>query len=219
MAIYLTSDWHILTCQYGRKPAVNIDLINSLIGEIREKLSAVDTLYVLGDLMDDTVQLSGSLRDEWYRLVDAIIVSRARFVLIRGNNDIQSDDWYIINGFRKVSFAEWVTNSRGERILLSHTSVKVPMNHTGVFNIHGHIHRTGTDPDVIAYYHRCDNNINLCTADHREHRLTNLDDINIQEEVKRNNLYVIGNEKPGMSQFIQNQATRIMEGGIYDNIV
>lgn len=216
MAIYLSSDWHIFTCQFGRKPAANIDLIDSLIAEIREKLSAVDTLYVLGDLMDDTVNLSGSLRDEWYRLVDAIIVSRARLVLIRGNNDIQSDDWYIINGFRKVSFAEWVTNSRGERILLSHTSVKVPMNHTDVFNIHGHIHRAGTDPDVITYYHRCDNNINLCTVDHREHRLTNLDDINIQEEVKRNNLYVIGNEKPGMSQFIQNQATRIMEGGIYD---
>lgn len=214
MSIFLTSDWHIFKCQEGRKPSVNLELIEQLKAQI-EKLDIMDHLYFLGDLMDDTVHPSGSLLEILMDIGNLLIMASPRCHFIRGNNDIMSDAFYKDLGFNTVSFAEWVENSKGEKILLSHTSVKIPVNRD-IYNVHGHIHRPGTDPDKIAYYHKCDRNVNLCTVDHREHRFTNLDDINLQKESKRNNLYVIGcSEKPGMSSLCQNMATQVLNKEIY----
>lgn len=217
MAIYLTSDWHLFKCQYGRKPEVSRNF-EKILHQI-EKLEAFDTLYFLGDLMDDTVDLSGSLMEMLNEFANALICASPRCYFIRGNNDVKSDDFYKSIGFNHVSFAEWVTNSKGEKILLSHTSVKIPDGHPEIYNIHGHIHRSGTDPDMIAYYHKSNQNINLCTVDNREYLFTNLDDIDLSTESKRNSLWVRGSEKPGMSQLCQNMATEILEKMIYADIL
>lgn len=213
MSIFLTSDWHIFTCQWGRKPSVNFELIEQLKKQISQ-LEITDHLYFLGDLMDDTIHPSGSLRDILDDIGHLLIMASPRCHFIRGNNDVMSDQFYNDMGWNSVSFAEWVENSKGEKILLSHTSVKLPAN-KDIYNIHGHIHRPGTDPDSISYYHKCDRNVNLCTVDHREHRFTNLDDINLQEEIKRNRLYTVGYEKPGMSMLCQNMATQVLDKEIY----
>lgn len=214
MAIYLSSDWHLIKCQYGRKPEISEDY-EMILNRIKQ-MDVCDTLYFLGDLIDDTVDLSGNMKELIYKLGHELICASPRCYFIRGNNDVMSDEFYHEMGWNNVSFAEWVTNSKGEKILLSHTSVKIPDNHPEIYNIHGHIHRAGTDPDRIAYYHKCTQNINLCTADKREHRFTNLEDINLSEEIKRNTMWTHLFEKPGMSQLCQNMASQILIKKLYE---
>ena len=203
MNIYVTSDWHLLQCELGRKPMISPhyeEILNEL-----DKLEEDDILIHLGDIMDDTVGYVYGQRSI-IKDVAKKIRKVKHSILIRGNNDILSSDQFRLTfGFGEVAFAASIGN-----IILSHTSIDLrdicDSNVPDYYNLHGHIHRNNCDPDTIGYYHESDHNVNLCTKDGRQFRLTKFTDIDFAAESMRNNFWCDGHEKPGMSCLCQNEA-------------
>lgn len=198
--ILLSSDWHLIKSKDGMD-IIDMTVYDTVIGQL-EIANKNDQLIFLGDIFD------AEIRPYWYNeMMNNLrerIIQFSNPIFIRGNNDCLSDNFYkSYLGFSKVLFATSL-NYKGKSILLSHTSVHCE----GLvdYNIHGHIHRPNTDPDTIPYYHSPNNNINLCTKDRREINLTPLENIDLATEAKRNCIYTQNKlEKPGMSQFVQNQ--------------
>lgn len=87
-----------------------------------------DILFHLGDIC------IGNDEENHKRYIQPI---KARKVLVRGNHDKKSDDWYYSHGWDAVCHT--MTLERwGQRILLSH----IPRPDLGYFtvNVHGHLH-------------------------------------------------------------------------------
>lgn len=203
MNIYVTSDWHLLQCEYGRKPMIS-PYYEEILAEL-DKLEEDDTLIHLGDVMDDTVGYVYGNREIITNIAKKIRPIK-NTILLRGNNDVMSAEQFrLMFGFKEVAYAASINN-----VILSHTSIDLfdPCDREtpNYFNLHGHIHRKNCDPDTIGYYHQCDLNINLCTKDGRQYRMTKLTDIDFVAESIRNNFWAEGHEKPGMSCLCQNEA-------------
>ena len=201
--IYVASDLHLVKYKDGNT------YINEPAYEHMLKwkpLTENEQLIYLGDLMDAEIQPENTTAyDLIFNQLKNKISASSYNIFIRGNNDTLPDSFYKSIGFNKVIFATMIT-IKNKKILLSHTSVEL-INDNVHFNLHGHIHRPGVNPDMIPYYHPCSNNINLCTKDLREYDLTPLGEINFVTEKYRNRMYDGSqNEKPGMSQFVANMA-------------
>lgn len=199
MAIYLSSDWHLIKNEGGItyvRPDFD-EIIESQTSQVTDD----DTFIFMGDMFDDDVVKKAS---EYYDILgasrfEALRNLKGKKIFIRGNNDIQSDEFYMnVLKFNSVKFSFVLDKSR---VIISHTSLPIHTR-TGWVNIHGHIHKDGVDVDAIPYYHNAESCINICN---RGRMTFAYDDINIREELNRNNKTCTGFEKP-MSAFIQNQA-------------
>lgn len=202
--IYLASDLHIIKYDKGGYTYFNKEAIDR-VHEWPE-LTEQDQLIYLGDLMDSEVDPYNNSYEIFVWNIIRNKIKKGRNIFIRGNNDTLQDSFYHDLGFEKIAFST-ICNIRSRKILLSHTSVNLTGYEEMIdYNIHGHIHRPNTDPDIIPYYHYCKRNINLCTKELRQYELTPISEINLVIESTRNIVYDDTNkEKPGMSQFIQNQ--------------
>jgi len=201
--IYLASDLHLIKYKDG-----TIYINQEALDRVHEwpELTDQDQLIYLGDLMDEEIDPYNDYYEMFIWNIIRNKIKNGRNIFIRGNNDTVQDKFYNDLGFEKVKFAT-ILNIRSKKILLSHTSVDLTGYEDIVdYNIHGHIHRPNTDPNFIPYYHYCKHNINLCTKSCRQYDLTPIQDINLVIESTRNIMYDSSKkEKPGMSQFIQNQ--------------
>lgn len=130
MKIWLTTDTHfghdkmIEFC--GRPTDFSDQILNNL-----SKLVKEDSLLIhLGDVCIGNDQ-------KWHDALSDSMPSVSK-ILIRGNHDKKSDQWYMSNGWRFV--CESIQNTYfGENILLSH----FPINDIGYdLNIHGHFHNS-----------------------------------------------------------------------------
>jgi calcineurin-like phosphoesterase family protein len=206
--ILLSSDWHLIKYKDGVE-IIDKDTLDIVLKQL-DSAKETDQFIFLGDMFDAEI-----FPQQYDEILSELKKRISRFykpIFIRGNNDTQSDSFYKnYLGFSKVEFAAKLRINQ-KNILLSHTSVQLSeYKHKIDYNIHGHIHRLNTNPDTIPYYHFCDDNINLCTADRRELRLTSINDIDFEKESKRNSTFITDKrEKAGMSQFIQNKVYDFM---------
>lgn len=123
--VWLASDWHLFVRNKkgGREchPRLNYDKVIKNIS----KADPEDLLIYLGDLTDGEYKNRSHLKEVLLQLPPK------NKVLVRGNNDTFSDDFYKECGFKYVTY-KFVWND----ILFSHP----PLEHKHSMNIHGHKH-------------------------------------------------------------------------------
>ncbi len=124
---WVTSDWHLWNdkiIEFGPRPDDFTDLI---LRNHRYVVSTQDTLINLGDVAFYGME----------RLGPFLAHIPGRHVLVRGNHDHKSNNWYLRNGY------DWVCDMLviGD-VLLSHKPVDQFPEGVAV-NVHGHLHRWG----------------------------------------------------------------------------
>ena len=135
MKIWLTTDTHfnhekLKTMGKGRPDDYEQRLWKSL-----KAIPQTDTLIHLGDICigDDEAVHKKLFEEVW-----------CRKVLVKGNHDNKSDNWYYEHGWDFVCH-ETVIKAFGKLILLKH--IPLGVEHKGELNlhIHGHLHGTGDE--------------------------------------------------------------------------
>ena len=124
--IYLVSDTHfnhLKMWEYGREIDFEFKLYKNLM-----ELTEADTLIHLGDVC------IGKDLD-----VHRIIISnlRCRKILVRGNHDNKSINWYLDNGWDLV-VDKMTMRYKGKKILFTHIPHELSFSYD--INIHGHLH-------------------------------------------------------------------------------
>jgi calcineurin-like phosphoesterase family protein len=131
--IYIISDTHFGHGELiakGLRPVGYADKICANIARLN--LDAGDVIYHLGD-----VCVASSSEEDATNNTLFTHVSRAKFVLIRGNHDRRSSGWYLDKGWGAVLDGS-LLNIYGLGIYLSHEPM--PKNDLFDVNIHGHLH-------------------------------------------------------------------------------
>ena len=137
-SIGVATDWHLFeydedthTVYRNKRTMHTIDAINNMVDNN-------DVLIYLGDLVSDECQNKEELR----KLLQSIKCTK---ILIKGNNDLFSDEFYKSCGFIYVGYKfVW------EDILFSH----MPVENDYLMNVHGHIH--GSKEYWIKYTNQID---------------------------------------------------------------
>jgi calcineurin-like phosphoesterase family protein len=149
MKIYVTSDTHLnhkKLIEWGRP----VDFEERII-QNHNKIEADSVLIHLGDIC------IGRDEDMHQVLMDAIGHIEHR-ILVRGNHDKKSNQWYLEHGWNAV--AEQLTMKLfGKQVIFSHIPVAYEMWPATDLNVHGHTHGNGhRDRDVAHFlsegYHR-----------------------------------------------------------------
>lgn len=170
--IMLGTDWHMYKYNKNSSLISKRNEYDEIISIQNETIGDNDIFIFLGDLVDSEVTnrsiISNIIKD---------IRGKYKFI-IRGNNDIFSDKFYKECGFDEITYG-----IKYKDVFISHTSIDISKIDYVKTNIHGHIHRDYTEINTIPYYHKCDNNINICD---REFNPVSLTEIlaNIQYEKK-----------------------------------
>lgn len=140
MRTWLTSDLHLFHTNiivYCGRPNETVDQMNEcIIDSWRSVVMPEDRVIVVGDLSAGLGQRAGELRDIIGRLP-------GRKILIRGNHDHQTNEWYISAGFETVT--DWILE---DRILFIHKpATSMNLDTLKIFErlqpdlvVHGHIH-------------------------------------------------------------------------------
>lgn len=146
MNIWLSTDTHfghdkmIELC--GRPPFFS----ELILQGFRKHLKSGDTLIHLGDIClgNDTA---------WHLDLEGYIPEGVKRVLVTGNHDHKSDNWYLTHGWDFVCSA-FANTYFGRRILFSHRPIDIPLGvKIGDINIHGHMHNNDHRADEAALYY------------------------------------------------------------------
>jgi len=141
MAVYFSSDnhyFHANIIKYCSRPFRDVDEMNAaMVDNWNSVVKDEDVVFHLGDV-------SAGLRDRVDDFKALIGSLRGKKVLIRGNHDHQTDEWYVEAGFRSVHESLVLGG-----VLMVHYPVheaisrKVDDSGWGVVEhvVHGHIHR------------------------------------------------------------------------------
>ena len=146
MKIYLTTDTHLghdrMTEYCGRVRGFESEILLHFRVMPRNSI-----LIHLGDICigED---------EKWHSVLELSTMRCKRRILVRGNHDHKSDQWYLDHGWDFV--CEQFTNDYfGKKILFSHKPMIVPADVD--FNIHGHFHnsthRTPEFEDIYCEKH------------------------------------------------------------------
>lgn len=125
--IYLTTDTHFNhknIIKYCDRP---IDYEKQIVDGFKT-LSQEDTLIHLGDIcIGNDLQVHEEI----------IVPIKAKKILVKGNHDPKSNEWYLRNGWDFVC-THFYDKFFGTKILFSH----IPVHWDGIYdvNIHGHLH-------------------------------------------------------------------------------
>ena len=99
MAVYFSSDnhyFHANIIKYCSRPFRDVGEMNAaMVDNWNSVVSDEDVVFHLGDV-------SAGLRDRVDDFKALIGSLRGKKVLIRGNHDHQTDEWYVEAGFRSV---------------------------------------------------------------------------------------------------------------------
>ena len=141
MAIYILSDTH-----FGHKRVLEFERFDFKTIEehdeyIIEKWNSTvkenDKVYHLGDVI---------FKYSKYTLKELTSKLKGYKILIRGNHDKRSNDYYLNNGFNEVYNHPIYLR---ENIILSHQPVLEVYNNPYIFNIHGHLHGATLSLDIF----------------------------------------------------------------------
>ena len=146
MKIYVMTDSHLgheKLLSYGdRQKGYELEIIKS----IQQLPNNLDLCIHLGDVCIGN--------DEQHHN-DLLFVLRSKFrrnVLVRGNHDGKSDNWYYERGWDFVC-DEFTAKFFGKRLLFRHIPIPADIKGGLDFNIHGHLHGAGENSHrAIADY-------------------------------------------------------------------
>lgn len=131
--VWVMTDCHFIRYDKSTKKISPIENVDKIIEKCREKIHHDDLLIYLGDLCDGEVEQKETL-SHYINSIPGIKI------LVRGNNDLFPDKWYLTHGFKYV-VPKFIWND----ILFSHR----PQDNDCRFNIHGHIH---SSKGHVRYY-------------------------------------------------------------------
>ena len=122
--VYLCTDWHLWRYDKSTRRIVQRSDFKTIISNYNKIVKDGDVVINLGDLV-------GGECENKRALASVIQMLRGIKVLVRGNNDLFSDAYYINAGFKYVT-PKFIFND----ILFTH----MPTENNNRLNIHGHIH-------------------------------------------------------------------------------
>lgn len=124
--VWLATDWHLWLREEKDKPDCHKRSdFNQILNCIRERVGNDDLLIYLGDLVDGEFQDKNALKT-------ALLSIGKKMVLVKGNNDLFTDDFYKSCGFKYV-----VQSFKWNNCLFTHVPVD---DNKCDLNIHGHLH-------------------------------------------------------------------------------
>jgi len=123
--VYLCTDWHLWRYDKKKKTIYQRSDFQSIINAYNNKVTDDDVVIYLGDLIDGECEPK---KKELAAVLDSL---KGKRVMIRGNNDLFPDEFYLQHGFKYIT-PKFVYND----ILFTH----MPEDHKHRMNIHGHIH-------------------------------------------------------------------------------
>ena len=136
MTIWFTSDSHFChknIIKYCDRPFLDVEEMNSeLIRRWNSEVAEDDVVYHLGDIYLGPADRARSL----------LSALNGRIILIRGNHDRHSKDWYLQRGIAEM-YPSLFLYAGGKRILLTHEPDKDTGYRIGEdYDLHffGHIH-------------------------------------------------------------------------------
>ena len=147
--VYLMTDLHLfvrddkgkLTCHHRAN-------FKDILKNYTDVVNAKDLVIFMGDLVHGEFQEKEQLRD-------IMLALPGRKVLVRGNNDLFSYEFYRSCGFAYIT-REFIWN----QIVFTHVPINLPKN--CLMNVHGHIHNFKT------YYVPYNNHIDVAYVGGRE---------------------------------------------------
>lgn len=122
--VWVMTDCHFIRFNKDTKNVYDNPNTDKIIENCKKTINDEDLLIYLGDLVDGEVERKGVLD----KIINSIPGSK---ILVRGNNDLFPDDWYLTHGFKYV-----VPKFIWDNILFSHR----PQDNDNKINIHGHVH-------------------------------------------------------------------------------
>lgn len=122
--VYLMTDWHLWKINKETGAFFKPKWHNEVLSNIKKIIKPDDLLIFLGDICDgeyeDKKELAALLNSFPFTMI-----------LIRGNNDLFPDKWYLENGFKYV-----VNKFVYDNMLFTHR----PQDNKYKINVHGHCH-------------------------------------------------------------------------------
>lgn len=132
--VYLMTDWHLFKINKETKEFFKRPGADNIIRNIKNTIKDGDLLIFLGDICDGEYEDKATLS----MILNALPGTK---IMIRGNNDLFSDQWYVDNGFKYI-----VPKFVYEDILFSHR----PQDNNYKINIHGHMHNEAGNKTYLA---------------------------------------------------------------------
>lgn len=143
MRTWLTSDLHLFHTNiilYCGRPHESVEQMNeAIIAEWNRAVMSEDRVIVVGDLSAGL----GSRADELRTIVGSL---PGKKILIRGNHDHQTNEWYLDAGFTNVT--DWMLED--EILFIHKPATSMNPDTLSVFEqlnpglvVHGHIHSKG----------------------------------------------------------------------------
>lgn len=122
--VFLCCDWHLWRFDKKTKTINKRSDFNSVIKKYNDTVTDDDLVIYMGDLIDGECEKKKELGDVLRSL-------KGTKILVRGNNDLFDDEYYIQNGFKYVT-PKFVYDN----IMFSH----IPQKHNNRMNVHAHLH-------------------------------------------------------------------------------
>lgn len=127
--VYLGTDWHLWRFDKNKRKIFKRSDFDKIISAYKSTVTNDDLFIYMGDLIDGECE---SVKNQLSELLQSLPGTK---VIVRGNNDLFPDEYYIQSGF-KIITPKFIWDN----ILFSH----MPQKHNNRMNIHGHIHGYAT---------------------------------------------------------------------------
>lgn len=122
--VWIMTDCHFIRYNKDTRAIYDNPNTQKVIANCQKMIHKDDLLIYLGDLVDGEVERKEHLAG----IIKSIPGAK---ILVRGNNDLFPDKWYLDNGFKYV-----VPKFIWDNILFTHR----PQDNDNKINIHGHVH-------------------------------------------------------------------------------
>lgn len=166
MKTWLTSDLHLFHANiivYCGRPHESVEQMNqSIIDAWKSVVAPEDRVVVVGDLSAGL----GPRRDELQSIISDL---PGRKVLVRGNHDHQTNEWYVEAGFESVT--DWMLEDN--MLFIHKPATSMNPETLRIFErlepelvVHGHIH--DARPEISGHFN---------VAWDRHYRLINLEEV------------------------------------------
>lgn len=126
--VWVMTDWHFLKWNKETKTVYQNKAMSGIISNCQSMVKENDLLIFLGDLCDGEVERKAEIA----AFIEKIPGTK---ILVRGNNDLFDDKWYLDHGFKYVT-PKFVWDD----VLFSHR----PEDNDNRVNVHGHFHNART---------------------------------------------------------------------------
>lgn len=197
--VWIFSDIHLLKKGKDSPRIWSRDNVRDTFNQYLDKITEKDMIIFIGDFVDDCID-TNLTKITFVKTFERLNENKNR-VWIRGNNDMLPDAFLNNHGWKPCYSA---TAFIDKYLVFSHTSLDV--SSMGIYNIHGHMHRN--DNSTMYYYHNPKGCVNIapsCNLGHgfRLDEIMSMIDAHIWDQYE----WYPGEEKPGMSRYICEQAT------------